>query len=59
MNPPDITATRFLLADDHSLIRQGIIFLLEDLELEHEIFQASNLQQLWNLLQESYRYCDH
>jgi DNA-binding NarL/FixJ family response regulator len=36
----------FLLADDHSLIRQGIIFLLEDLELEHEIFQASNLQQL-------------
>ncbi|WEK69664.1 MAG: response regulator transcription factor [Candidatus Chryseobacterium colombiense] len=46
MNPPDITATRFLLADDHSLIRQGIIFLLEDLELEHEIFQASNLQQL-------------
>jgi len=46
MNPPNITTTRFLLADDHSLIRQGIIFLLEDLELEHEIFQASNLQQL-------------
>lgn len=38
--------THFLLADDHSLIRQGVIFLLEDFELEHEISQASNLQQV-------------
>lgn len=36
----------FLLADDHSLIRQGIIFILEDLELEHDYFQASNLSQI-------------
>jgi len=34
------------LADDHSLIRQGIIFILEDLELEHDYFQASNLSQI-------------
>ena|SRR6218665_1568634 len=36
----------FLLADDHSLIRQGIIFILEDLELEQDYFQASNLSQI-------------
>jgi len=36
----------FLLADDHSLIRQGIVFLLEELELESIVFHASNLQQI-------------
>ena len=35
----------FLLADDHSLIRQGIFFLIDEMELETEIFQTSNLQQ--------------
>ena len=35
-----------LLADDHSLIRQGIVFLLEEMELECHIFHASNLQQI-------------
>lgn len=35
----------FLLADDHSLIRQGIFFLIDEMELETEIIQASNLQQ--------------
>jgi DNA-binding NarL/FixJ family response regulator len=34
-----------LLADDHSLIRQGIVFLLEDIGRDCEIFHASNLQQ--------------
>ncbi len=36
----------FLLADDHSLIRQGIMFLLEEMELECEINHASNLKQV-------------
>jgi DNA-binding NarL/FixJ family response regulator len=45
MNHPDNTSLNFLLADDHSLIRQGIAFLLEDLSLEHVVFHASNLQQ--------------
>lgn len=35
----------FLLADDHSLIRQGIFFLIDEMEFESEIIQASNLQQ--------------
>lgn len=36
----------FLLADDHSLIRQGIVFLLEEMELECEIFHASSLNKV-------------
>lgn len=35
-----------LLADDHSLIRQGIIFLLEDMDWEFDVFHASNLNQI-------------
>lgn len=45
MNKPDHKVIRFLLADDHSLIRQGIVFLLEDIGIEHEVFHTSNLQQ--------------
>ena len=45
MNPLDKSIT-FLLADDHSLIRQGIVFLLEDMEINCKIFQASTLQQI-------------
>lgn len=36
----------FLLADDHSLIRQGIIFILEETDIEFEVLHASNLQQI-------------
>lgn len=36
----------FLLADDHSLIRQGIVFLLEEMDFEYEVIHASSLQQL-------------
>lgn len=35
-----------LLADDHSLIRQGIVFLLEEIELEFDVFHAANLLQI-------------
>ncbi|MCY0967645.1 response regulator [Chryseobacterium wangxinyae] len=34
-----------LLADDHSLIRQGISFILEDVFQNHIVHHASNLQQ--------------
>lgn len=36
----------FLLADDHSLIRQGVAFLLEEMELDCEIFHASSLNKI-------------
>lgn len=50
MNHLDNTPLNFLLADDHSLIRQGIAFLLEDLSLDHVVFHASNLQQTLEVL---------
>lgn len=37
---------RILVADDHSLIRQGVIFLLEELGIEDNIVQASSLKQV-------------
>lgn len=44
MNQLDKTIT-FLLADDHSLIRQGIVFMLEEMELEFDVHHASTLQK--------------
>lgn len=52
MSELNSASVNVLLADDHSLIRQGIVFLLEDMDWECEIFQASSLQQLMNSIQE-------
>ena len=52
MNPLDKSIT-FLLADDHSLIRQGIVFLLEEMELKCEIFHASTLKKVLESVQEN------
>ncbi len=46
MNRLDNKSTTFLLADDHSLIRQGIEFLIEEIGLDGDIFHASNLSQV-------------
>lgn len=40
------TKTTFLLADDHSLIRQGLVFMLEEIGSDYEILQATNLSQI-------------
>jgi DNA-binding NarL/FixJ family response regulator len=45
MNELDNKSINFLLADDHSLIRQGVVFVLEEIGFDYEVFQASNLQQ--------------
>ncbi|WP_185151673.1 response regulator transcription factor [Chryseobacterium sp. SN22] len=45
MNRIDHKPIRFLLADDHSLIRQGLIFVLEDIGVEHDVIHASSLQR--------------
>ena len=45
MNLQESKTINFLLADDHSLIRQGISFLLEEMDFDYHVFQASNLQQ--------------
>jgi len=39
-----------LLADDHSLIRQGIIFMLEDLPFDTFIHQAPDLQKTMEII---------
>lgn len=52
MSELNSASVNVLLADDHSLIRQGIVFLLEDMDWECEIFQASSLQQLMKSIQE-------
>lgn len=45
MSLSDQKPITFLLADDHSLIRQGLLFVIEDISPDSKIFQASNLQQ--------------
>lgn len=44
-------STNFLLADDHSLIRQALLILLEEIGIEGEIYQASNLSQVMENIQ--------
>ncbi|OCK49841.1 DNA-binding response regulator [Chryseobacterium sp. CBo1] len=46
MNSLDSKSINFLLADDHSLIRQGVEFLIEELEFDGEIFHASTLNKV-------------
>ena len=46
MNNLDSKTINFLLADDHSLIRQGVEFLIEELDFDGEIFHASTLQKV-------------
>ena len=46
MSKSDQKSITFLLADDHSLIRQGLIFLFEEMDLDCNIFHASNLNQI-------------
>ena len=43
----------FLLADDHSLIRQGLVFVLENIGLDCYIIHASNLHQLVKISSEN------
>lgn len=45
MSQSDQKPITFLLADDHSLIRQGLLFVIEDISPDSKVYQASNLQQ--------------
>lgn len=45
MTPLESKSINILLADDHSLIRQGVVFIIEEMELDCEIYQGSNLHQ--------------
>ena len=41
----------FLLADDHTIVRQGIEMILEEINEENQIKHASSLQQILQNLQ--------
>ncbi len=45
MNKDDETLF-FLLADDHTLIRQGMVFILDAAGINYKAFHASNFQQI-------------
>ncbi|MBD3903186.1 response regulator transcription factor [Chryseobacterium sp. Ch-15] len=51
MNNLDTKTINFLLADDHSLIRQGIEFLLEEIGFDGEIYHASSLHKALETLE--------
>lgn len=46
MSQKNSPCINILVADDHSLIRQGILFLLEEIDLNCEIIQAANIHQI-------------
>lgn len=45
MNPPG-KSLKFLLADDHTIVRQGMQLIIEDLVEDYEIYTASSLSQI-------------
>ncbi|MFY1047066.1 response regulator [Chryseobacterium sp. GP-SGM7] len=51
MNNSDSEKINFLLADDHSLIRQGVEFLIEEIGFEGEIFHASTLHKTLEIIE--------
>ncbi|MFC7348413.1 response regulator [Chryseobacterium zhengzhouense] len=51
MNNLDSKNISFLLADDHSLIRQGIEFLIEELEFDGEVLHASTLKKVLEIVE--------
>lgn len=46
MNLTENKTIKFLLADDHSMIRQGLVFIIEDADLNADIVHASSLRQI-------------
>ncbi|HLV23426.1 MAG TPA: response regulator transcription factor [Moheibacter sp.] len=46
MNSSEQKTLKFLLADDHTIVRQGMQMVVEDLVENHEIYTASSLQQI-------------
>lgn len=48
MNKSEHKSIKFLLCDDHNIVRQGIQFIIEDIVEDAEIHHASDLQQILN-----------
>jgi len=52
MNNLSFENINFLVADDHSLIRQGIQFIIEELDFQGNIYQASTLHNVLQTVEE-------
>jgi DNA-binding NarL/FixJ family response regulator len=52
MTNQDSKNITFLLADDHSLIRQGVEIVIDEAGFEGDVFQASNLQKVLTIIRE-------
>lgn len=52
MTNQDTKNITFLLADDHSLIRQGVEIVIDEAGFEGDVFQASNLQKVLTIIRE-------
>lgn len=52
MTNQDSKNITFLLADDHSLIRQGVEIVIDEAGFEGEVFQAPNLQKVLTIIRE-------
>ena len=46
MNEPQQNRLKFLIADDHNIVRQGMQMIIEDLMENFDIYHASNLRQI-------------
>lgn len=51
MNSSEKNGLKILLADDHKIVRQGMQIIIEDLVENHEIFTASSLHEIRELIQ--------
>jgi Response regulator containing a CheY-like receiver domain and an HTH DNA-binding domain len=46
MNETKLNSIKFLLADDHNIVRQGMQIIIEDLIEDSDIYHASSMQQV-------------
>lgn len=51
MNRNDKKGMKFLLGDDHSIVRQGIQFTIEDIKGDAEFIHAADLEEILKIIQ--------
>lgn len=51
MNRNDKNGLKFLLGDDHSIVRQGIQFTIEDIKGDAEFIHAADLEEILKIIQ--------
>lgn len=44
----------FLIADDHSIIRQGFIYIIKERRKDAQIFEAKSLEEIKKMFERKY-----